>query len=422
MPLQILAIGVQAENPDINRVYSAFEAPSLFDYDIVIADVDSFLPKGYEDRLPKDEFIEIQRNDRYVFEKAICKLLEEAKLLVEKGGMLVCLVRPIRGITWNWYDSANKREDSKFVSNYDWIPVLDLDYRVKSGFGRRKKICDDTNPFANYLKMTDTCWMAYFENIDRLNLQIQKLALNDAGKPIAMHISIDKGSIVFLPISERANAGDIIVDCAVRSLKKTRERPPPSWMKDIKIPKEDAFQKSLQTLAENISELQTEYQAAITKFEEETLVKKLLYEKDELLEESVRKAFEELGFTLTRKDDKDWIASSDAGEAILEVTGSDGSIDIDKLRQLLNYLIDDYTESGVERKAILVGNHFANDPPDARGEPFTRKVLEESKVNSICLLPTVELFKIICYLREGRMKADELRKKIVDTIGIFKLA
>jgi hypothetical protein len=421
MLLRILAIGVPAENPDINYVSNALEAPSLFDYDIVIADVDSFLPKHYEERIPKDEFVEIQREDRSVFEKAMHKLLEEAKLLVEKGGMLVCLVRPVRGITWDWYNPANNREEKEFVSNYDWIPIPNLRYRVISGFGRRKKICDDTDPFANYLKMSETCWTAYFENIDKLNFQIQKLALNDADKPIAMHVSIGKGSIVFLPISERANAGDVLLECAARALKKARERPPPSWIKNIKIPKEDALQELLQTLAEKISKLQTEYRAAITKFEEETLIKKLLYEKDETLEEVVRSAFEELGFTLIRKDDKDWIASSDAGEAILEVTGSDGPIDIDKLRQLLNYLIDEYKESGVEKKAILVGNHFANNPPETRGEPFTRKVIEESVVHSICLLPTVELFKMVCYLREEKMKAEELRKKIVNTIGIFEL-
>lgn len=422
MPLRTLAIGVEAENPDINHVSNMLEAPSLFDYDIIIADVDSFLPKGYENRIPKDEFVEIQQEDRRVFEKAICKLSEEAKLLVEKGGMLVCLARPIKGISWSWWDSVDKREKTKFVSNYDWIPIQNLNYRIISGFGRRKRLCDDTNAFANYLKMTETCWLVYFDNIDKLNLQIQKLALNDAGKPIAMHVSIGKGSMIFLPVCERANAGDILLECAARSLKKARERPAPPWIKAIKVPREDTLQRSLQTLAEKISKLQSEYQAATTMFEEKTLVKKLLYEKDELLEESVKKAFEELGFTLTKKDDKDWIASSDTGEAILEVTGSDGSIDISKLRQLLNYLLDDYEESGVEKKAILVGNHFVNDPPETRGEPFTRKVVEESKVHSICLLPTIELFKIICYLRERKMETDDFRKKIIDTIGVFKLA
>jgi len=173
-------------------------------------------------------------------------------------------------------------------------------------------------------------------------------------------------------------------------------------MKEIKVPGEDAAQESLQSLVDKMSKLQGELQAATTEFEEKTLVKKLLYEKDEPLEEAVKKAFEELGFTLTRKEDKDWIASSDTGEAILEVTGSDGSIDIDKLRQLLNYLFDDYEETHVEKKAILVGNHFVNELPKKRGEPFTKKVLEQSKVFSMCLLPTLELFSVVCHVRKEK--------------------
>jgi len=40
--------------------------------------------------------------------------------------------------------------------------------------------------------------------------------------------------------------------------------------------------------------------------------------------------------------------------------GSDGSIDIDKLRQLLNYVMDEYRRTYAEKKAILVGNPFRN--------------------------------------------------------------
>lgn len=421
MPLRTLIIGLQVEKSDIDHEENALVAPSLFDYDIVIMDVDSVFPDKWRDKVPVDEYTSVEEKTGDWFRKVIKKLSKEVNLLMEKGGMLICLLRPKRGIKWKWYKSGGGYNRS-FYNNYDWIPIESLDRHINYGFGKRKKLCGESGPFGRYLRMGETYWTAYFEGIDKLNVSSRILAFNDANKPIAVEISIDKGSIVFLPLSKHPKVGEILLDCATHSFKKARERPPPSWMEKIKVPGENFDQKRLDALATEITKMQTEYDAALSAYEEKTRVKRLLYEKDEPLEEEVKNAFEELGFTLVKKDDTDWVASSGTADAILEVTGSDGSIDIDKLRQLLNYLIDDYKKHKIEKKAILVGNHFANDPIETRGEPFTEKVIGESKVHSMCLIPTLELFTIICRLREKKVKADDVRKKIFETVGIFKLS
>lgn len=421
MPLRTLMIGVATQNPEVDNEESALEAPSLFDYDIVIADVDSVLSLGWKVNIPPNEYINVDEKAGRSFRKALRKLSSDAVALLEKGGMLVCLLKPKRGISWQWWSNSRVGYEREFNNNYDWIPIEGLDRVVDYGSGQMKKLCDEPGPFGRYIKMVETYWIAYFNNIDRLDIESQNLALNEASKPIAVEVSMGNGLIVFLPPSKHPHIGDILLECATRSLRKKKERSPPSWMEKITVPGENADRKSLDALAEKISKLEAEYDVELTKFEENTLIKKLFYEKNEPLEEAVRRAFEELGFTLTKEDDKDWIASSNTGEAILEVTGSDASVDIDKLRQLLNYLIDDYKESGVEKKAILVGNHFANDPPETRGKPFTEKVVGESGVHSICLLTTLNLFKIVCDIREGKAKPEGIRRRIFETVGIFKL-
>lgn len=421
MSLKILMIGLPVENPCVEKVDNTFEAPSLFDYDIVIADADSILLPNLRDEIPMNEYLEVDKETISWFEKVTQKLSKETRLLIEKGGMLVCIMRPKRGMTYNWWDYSTSRKKYIHISNYDWIPIENLDYRIAYGSGKRKKLCDETSPFADYIKMPETYWTAYFEDIDILNVQNRILAFNDANKPIAAEVLIDKGSIVFLPISDHEKVGDILLECAVNSVRQTEERPPPTWLKELKVPTEDNDRKSLLELNEKMTALQAEYNVVMNALDEKTVVKKLVYEKNKPLEEAVKKSFEELGFTCTKKDDKDWVASSETGEAILEVTGSDGTIDIVKLRQLLNYIIDDYKESEVEKKAILVANHFANKPPKDRGESFSKKVIAESKVHSICLLSTLELFKIICYLREGKIKREDVRKKLFETVGLLKL-
>lgn len=133
----------------------------------------------------------------------------------------------------------------------------------------------------------------------------------------------------------------------------------------------------------------------------------------------MKDSFEELGFSCKKKDDKDWMISAETGKGILEVTGSESTITIQKFRQLLNYLLDETKESGDEKKAILVANHFLDMPIEKRGEPFSEKAIEESKVHSICLMPTSELFKLVCYFRLGKITARDAQKRILETTGVF---
>ena len=207
--------------------------------------------------------------------------------------------------------------------------------------------------------------------------------------------------------------------CVLNSLQKAEEVPPPKWLEKIKVPSEDRDLEQLTSIGNEISKLETKYSALNDKILKETQIKKLLYEKNKSLENIVKESFEELGFSCKKKDDEDWIISSELGEGILEVTGSEGTIDIQKLRQLLNYLLDENKETEGEKKAILVANHFLEMPIEKRGAPFSKKVIDESSVHSICLLPTTELFSLICDIRNGKTTTKEAQKRILGTSGLF---
>lgn len=177
--------------------------------------------------------------------------------------------------------------------------------------------------------------------------------------------------------------------------------------------------KSYTEKIKNISDEQKEQQRRLNKI---IKFKKILYEADDVLEEAVKESFEEFGLSLDKKGDMDWVYSSDSRGAILEVTGSESSIDVVKFRQLLNYLLNDMQKTGEEKKAILVGNHFLNDPPDKRGLPFTEKAIGEAELHSICLLPTTELYEIICNIREKKASKIEMWKALLRTDGLFTCA
>ena len=58
---------------------------------------------------------------------------------------------------------------------------------------------------------------------------------------------------------------------------------------------------------------------------------------------------------------------------------------------------------------------------EKRGKPFSQKVIDESKVHSICLFPTAELFSLICNIRNGKIKKIEAQKEILETVGLFRV-
>jgi len=423
MPPRVLAIGVRCDgqDPDIKCIETGEEAPSLFDYDIVMVDIDTLFPSSWKGVEPIDETLSIKEEEGRWVKSLLDRLARETKLLLEKGGMLVCLLRPTREAHFRLSVAGEPTYRRTHISYYQWIPIKDFDYRIMHGTGKRMRICDETTPFSTYLRLPGTQWVAYLEDVERLQIDKRVIATNDAGKPVALEVKIGESRIIFLPISESEQAQKMLVDCARGSFESGLEHPAPSWVRTVLTPKEGEILAAINTLRGKMSALQKESENNSAELHRETKIKKLLYEKGEPLAEVVKEGFQELGFTLTKRGDMDWVASSDTGEAILEVTGSDGSIDIDKLRQLLDYVIIEYEKTRTEKKAILVGNHFANDSPENRGEPFTKKVLDEAEVHSMCLLPTVELFRAICLFREGKTNDNVLRKRIFDTIGVFQI-
>lgn len=267
--------------------------------------------------------------------------------------------------------------------------------------------------------MKETHWTAYFGDVERLRLDYKIIGLNEASKPVAIEFPVEKGAINFQPASDHPSAGDILIDCSKDNFHKVEDLPPPDWLAGITVPDEKSDREQMTILADEISKLQGKFNTLKAQIQEETNIKKLLYEKNEALENIVKESFEELGFTCSKKDDKDWMIDSEIGSGILEVTGSNSSIDIQKLRQLLNYLLDEHKESTDEKKAILVANHFSETPIGKRGEPFTQKAIDESNVHSICLLSTSELFNLICNLRQGNITQKDVQKRIFETSSVF---
>jgi hypothetical protein len=107
--------------------------------------------------------------------------------------------------------------------------------------------------------------------------------------------------------------------------------------------------------------------------------------------------------------------------ALGEVEGSEGVIDVDKYRQLLDY-VETEAQEGRDHKGILIGNGFRLLAPDApeRHNQFSEHAQRGAVRNRFCLVPTTELFKAICAVLESprdQALRTTIRQSLLATTG-----
>lgn len=147
------------------------------------------------------------------------------------------------------------------------------------------------------------------------------------------------------------------------------------------------------------------------------------------MEPSVRGAFRLLGFSVPEPEqyqgewDVELRQTASGNTAIGEVEGSEGAIDVDKYRQLLDY-IEAEALDGKEHKGILIGNGFRLTSPDSpeRQQQFTEHALRGAARNHFCLLPTTELFKAVCSVllaHDNENLKSSIRESILGTVGTW---
>src|SRR6266568_886854 len=291
--IRILFVGTiffQSQQADIEFSDSLSEAPSLFDFDAIVvhpshtwsrADRKELTPWHFAQRPSIDEHTEVLNRKKM-----------EANHLLGNSGLIVSFLDPVEAVT---YDGTQK------FANYDWIPIKDLER----------------------------------------NASYEALALNEAGYVVAAQSKIGTGSIFLLPGTTFREGYETLIDCLSGVLNPQVEREPPVWISDFLVPEEIDTVRKLRSINEQIHTLKTDEENITRKLSEITGVKRLLYEQGEPLENAVRMALSELGLHATKKGDIDLVTLDAQEPLIIEITGSESQIGIDKFRQLLNYVMDE---------------------------------------------------------------------------------
>jgi hypothetical protein len=362
-------------------------------------------------------------------------------LIVLKGGIVICLLRPeLRtGVNVPGLGNAGSYDVLDFAMGSNTLQQIQS--ALRAGQGSRLEIVPGvTGVSMGYFRVLGSClqFVAYLET-DATNLAARAgsvLAVDSVSHPIAVEFTNGAGRVCFLPMPEGA-PGDRVGSAIARVVEAHYGGPgdieEPTWLSTITVPGASTNDAKIAQLEDTRRQIETEISELSRKRTETLNYRMLLYGYGKsVLEPVVCASFRLFGFEVLEPDrySGEWdveIHQSDSSVTALgEVEGSQGYVDVDKYRQLLDYIQAEVLE-GRDRKGILIGNGFRLVPPDAaeRESQFSQHAILGARKNDFCLLPTTELFKAVCAVLDHM--ADEglkiqIRDSIFATTGVWKFA
>lgn len=422
MKKHILNIGVSATHDLITTLGGLNEAPSISDFEAFAFDAMALVrmaitPLGY---------IRMQNEIR--------------DLVAKKGGVVISLLRQVYPLGF----AAGGRNPADSYGLLDNVASDGLT-RIRSALhhasGSQIKVVPDARgPSAQYLRVLGGVlrFAAYLDIglADLAAISGTIFAVDSVQHAISLEFTVGVGRVCFVPVPDGAT-GDRVGSAIVRLVEAHYGGPSeievPPWAVEVRIPGATIHDASIAALKGKKEQIEAEIGQLEQKRTELLNYRILLFGYGKsVLEPIVRSAFRLLDFEVPEPDqykgewDVELHEPRPSATAICEVEGSEGNVDVDKYRQLLDYVQAEALEER-DHKGILVGNGYRLTPQDApeRQKQFSNHALAGAKKNQFCLLPTTELFKAVCAVLdapEDKGQKRRIRDSILSTVGIWAFA
>jgi len=419
---QILNLGIAATHELITGLSTLDDARAISDFDAFVFDPTQVRSCGTN----------VNYNRRQN---------EIRDLLLRKGGVVVCLLRQNSQI--GFPDSVGRQADLYGVLEQAAPRVLPvIRGALRPGQGSHVNLTPSakgaSGGYFRVLKggLLFTAYLDTEPTVLEEHLDGTVFALDSIGHPVGVEFLIEAGRLCFVPIPEGV-AGDRVGSAIVRVVEAHYGGPSeieaPPWVAEVPVPGATVHDATISELEVRRGQIDAEIERLTQKRADLLNYRALLYGYGKsLLEPVVRSAFRLFDFVVPESDkyagewDIELQEPRSSSTAIGEVEGSDGVIDVDKYRQLLDYVQVEVLE-GRDHKGILSGNGYRLTAPDAveRQSQFSDHALRGAKKNGFCLLPATELFKAACAVLES--PEDEglkirVRDSILSTVGVWTFA
>jgi hypothetical protein len=418
---RVLNLGIAATHGLIESLGTLNQPLSISDFDAFVFDPTAVLQGG------QDVATFIRRQN------------EIRDLLGVKGGVVVCLLRQPQPIgvsivgymadTYSVLDQAGSDSLSRLRGT------------VRAGSGSRVKVLPNLKgASAGYFQVLEGK-LQFAAHVEMDPAQLASgggtvFAFDSVGHPIGVEFAIGAGRICFVPTPEGATSdrvGSALVRIVEAHYGGPGEIEAPPWLVEVGVPGATAHDAAISELERKNEQIEAEAERLRRKRADLLNYRVLLYGYGKsALEPAVRSAFRLLDFQVPDPDQYEGEWDVELHEpcstvtAVCEVEGTEGVVDVDKYRQLLDYVQAEALEDR-DHKGILVGNGYRLSPPEAqeRQSQFSAHALRGAKKNGFCLLPTTELFKAVCAVLDGTQDEGQkirIRDSIFSTVGVWTFA
>lgn len=291
---------------------------------------------------------------------------------------------------------------------------------------KNKKIIDFYKKYVHSFR-----YLTVYDDVDKNEIL---MTIKDTEKTVSFFRKIENGILLFLPslgfekmTKEKGQKlekqyFDDIYNLA-KALNSNEEIVLPEFSKQYFLPNEEDMINNIESEKTKIEELKKsieEKEKQLKSIQEEKIV---FTGSGTILEKLIVDELNQIGFQILKYDenskDEDIVIAYNDKVAVVEVKGVDGSASEKHTSQTVKWKSMYHIEHDVLPKGFLVVNAFKDRELEKRQDYFPNQMLKYATQQEICLLTTLQIFNIKCYLKDNPDKKNEIINELYNTVGVY---
>ena len=380
--MRVLAIGHALPNPAVDN-RSIFDAPTLFDYEAILIDLEAVQQSIREAALATAEHrtsagVPVVNGESIGGASGLAELLnrrrDEMTRALERGAVVACYLHPTSLLT--------EVAGMSGLDRYFLLPApagMGWDAEtVRGGEGRTAAIVDHAHPFAAVVEETRRRlhYRAYLnDRAPGVAEHARVFARSAGGAPVGAQIPVLSGQLVLLPaITEGSSQqampeAQVMVRAMQEALGRVDDDRRPRWLDDQPVPGLTEREQRVDEARAALERAQGAYDDARSAASELSPLREVLWRAGEqALMPPVLRCLELLGFS-AREDGSGWLLASPEGELLLEAEASVREVGMAphyRLRARSDRLLEERARPA--RGLVVVSGHRMTEPGRREGQ------------------------------------------------------
>ncbi len=432
--MKVIVVGLPTPNPDIEN-YTAFNAPSYYDFDALVVDPESLTRVATELLTGEKEFT---ANDGRVVVNAsssasgvsagdqLQRRGPETERILESGGTVMVFGRPnapVTGIVG--YEGADRYSWLPAPSGAAWSPPF-----LQPAEGKNVRIVDDSHPVAHLLRefRRHVGYRATLnDKLESYRKNAHTIAVAGPGVPIAAEFPVLAGRVIVLPAMSipsgqaRQLFGQAVVDTCARLAGRESGQTTPTWVRSQPVP-------GLEQLEAELDEATTTAKDATVRVTEISQRRDVLASHRRLLwatgndfETAVKDALLLLGYGLDSKAREPLTLTDGDTRLLVEAEAANEAVVEWPYIRLQRRLEEQMLKLHRTANGLVVANGHRMTQPDTRKSQFTEALKLACENYGYTLVTGETLFQMVQRALGGAEpeELEAMRRRIARARGVL---